>query len=86
MSSLNGRGAVSVIIPLNAKKYAVPEINTDQGGAPRAARPAADAGTETLSVAGVVCDVSDRPVGGALVIAALSSGYEVSPRRIVRSD
>ncbi len=86
MSSGNRRGSVSVIIPTDAKTYVVPEIKSDQGAASRAARPTADAGTETLSVAGVVCDVSDRPVGGALVIAAVSSGYEVSPRRIVRSD
>ena len=86
MISTNRRGSVSVIIPTDAKTYAVPEIKTEQRPAPRAARPAEDATTETLLVAGLVCDVSDRPVGGALVIAALSSGYEVSPRRIVRSD
>ncbi len=64
-------GSVSVTIPTGVKRFVVPTIDGDQGR--RACWGGSDPRRmhrpETLSVAGLVCDVSDRPVGGLLAPA-----------------
>jgi RNA polymerase sigma factor (sigma-70 family) len=84
-------GSQSVIIPADVKSFTVPEIEVQPAGprrpaAPRAALPARKKETNALEVAGFVCDVSDGPVAGALIVGAFVRGGEVSARAIARTD
>ena len=84
-------GSQSVVIPADVKTFTAPTIEVNQAAAPppaapRAATPARSKEDGTLAVAGLVCDVSDQPVGGALVVGARMQRDVAFDRRIVRAD
>ena len=87
------RSMQTVVIPAGARTYTVPTIDVD----PRAARarppgaplafmrpPTKEIGEVTIP--GLVCDVSDQPVGGTLVVGAILRRGAASPRAIVRAN
>ena len=84
-------GSQSVVIPSDAKTFTAPTIEVNPAAppppaAPRAASPVRSKEDGTLTVAGMVCDVSDQPVSGALVVGARMQRVVAFDRRIVRAD
>jgi hypothetical protein len=82
------RGSQSVVIPSNAKSFTAPTIEVRGAAAARpAALPARQKDTvDGVAARGLVCDVSDEPVSGALVVGAIVRAGQAADRKIVRAD
>jgi hypothetical protein len=87
------QGSQSVVIPTDAREFTVPTIEVRTRGArarppvaPKAAGALKNREMEKVAVPGFVCDVSDQPVEGALIVGAILSRGVASPRVIVRAD
>jgi hypothetical protein len=75
-------GAQSVVIPSGVKSFSIPTIEARPDAPPA---PKAES-LDTITVRGLVCDVSDEPISGALVIGAFIHAGRATNRRIVRAS
>jgi hypothetical protein len=75
------------VIPSGVKSFTAPTIEARGAAARPAALPAGGKDVVNgVAVRGLVCDVSDEPVSGALVVGAMVRAGQAAERKIVRVD